>query len=492
MGGFWEKSRGRGSIVGRLGVASLLTVAGTLGTLGALAAVGAPPAGASGITYYAYPDGGATTPLVCPQTTTAADQCTLTQALSIVGAGDTVALAVSGDESDPSTWYVGNFSVSGGGSDLSSPLTIEPAAGVFEPILDGNHGGATGCSTGSCNSAVLTVPSSSFVDLNGVTIQNANSVSTTSGGGGISNQGTLNIDASTFEDDQSIEGGAIDNGYSGSGTLIVSSSTFRDNQSPDGGAIDNASYGVGTLVVSSSDFSGNIAQELGGAIDNGLYGNGTASVTTSTFSGNVAIDGSGGAIVNGFSGHGSMSITDSTFRHNEAGTYVGGAIDTGDDGTGGLSVGDSTFVDNQAPQTGGAIQNGAEGGSGALTVTQSTFLANGAPAGAALDGTATLAADVLAQNTSGGNCPGAEIDGGYNVSDDDSCDFSATGSVNGSGALDSYLGPLGANGGPTETVPLDARLRWCPWDPIRRSTPSRGPSTCPTAPPPAPCPTSEA
>ncbi len=118
--GFHRASRQRGSRVVRLGVAALVTMAGAVG---ALALSGAPPAGAFGLDYFAYPQGGATSPLSCPQTTTVSDQCTLTQALSVAGVGDEVDLAVAGVEGDLSTHYVGNFDA------VTPDLTIAPPPG---------------------------------------------------------------------------------------------------------------------------------------------------------------------------------------------------------------------------------------------------------------------------------------------------------------------------------------------------------------------------
>jgi hypothetical protein len=60
----------------------------------------------------------------------------------------------------------------------------------------------------------------------------------------------------------------------------------------------------------------------------------------------------------------------------------------------------------------------------------------------------------LAGNT-GGNCYvpsyGAITDLGYNISDDNSCDFTATGSQNNTNPM---LGAFGNNGGPTQTIAL--------------------------------------
>ena len=49
------------------------------------------PAEADGTTLYAYADGGATSPTSCPETDTTSEQCTLAEALSLVGPDGTVA-----------------------------------------------------------------------------------------------------------------------------------------------------------------------------------------------------------------------------------------------------------------------------------------------------------------------------------------------------------------------------------------------------------------
>ena len=54
----------------------------------------------------------------------------------------------------------------------------------------------------------------------------------------------------------------------------------------------------------------------------------------------------------------------------------------------------------------------------------------------------------------GGECSGGEItDAGYNVDDDGTCGLSDP-SVSDSATIDSFLGPLADNGGPTDTIAL--------------------------------------
>jgi predicted outer membrane repeat protein len=93
-----------------------------------------------------------------------------------------------------------------------------------------------------------------------------------------------------------------------------------------------------------------------------------------------------------------------------------------------MTVINSTFADNQAGLSGGGIYNN--------------------------DGTLDLEVTILASST-GGNCADFTInDEGYNLSDDGSCSFTATGSENNVANLD--LGSLQFNGDPTETISIDS------------------------------------
>jgi Right handed beta helix region len=227
---------------------------------------------------------------------------------------------------------------------------------------------------------------------------------------GILNSGTLTVDQSTFfENGPAGFGGGI---FS-DGTATVTNSTFTLNTSDaDGGGIDNR----GNLTVVNSTFFENgpvsIAAFLGGGIFND--GTATATVTNSTFSGNIAQFGGG------IDNRGNLTVTDCTFRGNVAFLLTGG---------GGM--------ENDAP----------------ATVTNSTFFGNSQHE---IVGFSSLHGTIVAGKDSGGNCGsilgGPEItDLGYNISDDDSCGFSATSSLN---STDPKLGALINNGGPTFTVAL--------------------------------------
>ena len=399
------------------------------------------PAQATGTTLYAYVGGGASSPTSCPQTTTVPSQCTLTQAIGLVDlatSGSTVYLATAGTSSI-ATHYVGNWAPLTG-----TALTIQPASGISNPILDG---------TGS-HGAVLTLHDVSLT-ATALTIEDGDNTSAgpaggPSLGGAIDTYGgTITISGVTFNDNQAAYGGAINNADGDwsavtfatvTGTVNVTGSTFTDNAATagSGGAIDNSGAGAhATLSVTGSTFTGNDAdgtgttQGDGGAIDNGDESGsiGALSVTTSTFTSNVAARG-GGAIDSGDGGGdgaaASPGVTLSSFVSNSA--EDGGAIDNGDyGGSGSLTVGNSIFNTNTAIFDGGAIDNGDDGGNSHLTVSSSTFDGNSVDGnssgsnadGGAIDnaddggtGVASMSASTFYNNTVGGeiNLHGGVID----------------------------------------------------------------------------------
>ncbi len=219
------------------------------------------------------------------------------------------------------------------------------------------------------------------------------------------------------------------------------------------GAWGGAIYNVGTLTVIGSTISDSTA--TGGAggrhYGGGIYNDGTLTVETSTIADNTATGDAGGGIFNDVGGV--VSVDSSTLTGNVAG-YAGGGI-YNYDGT--LTVKDSTISDNTATlDIGGGILNGG----GTTTVESSTLSGDTAGyAGAEIGNNVTLAGDIIGTPNgppSTGECFGSPepSDDGYNVSDDASCNLTTSTSINSSPTIDAYLGSLGANGGPTQTVPL--------------------------------------
>ncbi len=190
-----------------------------------------------------------------------------------------------------------------------------------------------------------------------------------------------------------------------------------------------------TVAISAATITNGFAAFAGG----GIVNNGTLTLTDSTLSGNHASAlGGGGGIGNG----GTLTVTNSTLSGNTAGH--GGAIDNVPGGT--VTVTNSTLSGNTAT-TGGGIANTG----GTVTVTNSTLSGNTANVGFGggivnSGGTVSLLATIVA-NSVGGNCSGAIVDGGNNLSFPDACDVIVAGP-------DPQLGPLANNGGPTLTHAL--------------------------------------
>ena len=473
-----------------------------VGVLAAAAAgtvlAGAGPAAAAPAVLYAAPAAAGT-----GDCSTAANACPLTTALTNVQPGGTIELVTPGGDTAASR-YVGNWSVTTPGTTASAPVTIAAAPGLAsQPVLDGDGPSAPSgetCSTTACNGPVLTVPANEFVALTGITIANANNTSTAPTGGGLDNAGTVTITGCTFTNDDAFTGGAIATGdgfgLGGTGSVTVTGSTFTGNDAATGGAIASGAGagGGGSVTVTGSTFTGNAAFS-GGAISSGDSGGGTVTVTASTFTGNTALN--GGAIDSGENGAGTVTVTASTFTGNTAGS--GGAIDSGETGAGTVQVVASTFSGNSttAGGQGGAIASG-DYGAGTVQVTASTFSGNTASFGGAIDsgspgcangcnggGTVQVTASTFSGNTASieggtidsgtnwggvtssgsvlqvagdvfdGSCVhilGTWTDGGYNAGSDGSCFNGGTGDVNAGSAAALNLGPLGTNGGPTQTI----------------------------------------
>ena len=204
-----------------------------------------------------------------------------------------------------------------------------------------------------------------------------------------------------------------------------------------GGAILNSG---GYLTVTQSVLSGNSATS-GGAIYND---GGTTTVTDSTFSANSADY--GGAILV-FSG--SVTVANSTFSGNSAVEGGGGIHSSQTTGTNDLIVTNSTFSGNTAHYGGGIYSN-----TGTLAVTNATFSGNSATtAGADIyrwKGTFYLKNTILANPTSMEDCFGS----GSMAADVNNLIELNSGCGTPASSADPMLGPLGNNGGHTQTFAL--------------------------------------
>jgi hypothetical protein len=290
---------------------------------------------------------------------------TIGRAISLASSGDSIMVAAA--------TYGENLTI-------SKSLNVIGAS-ASTTIIDGGWVGR-----------VITVSSAtSHVTLANLTMRNGHPPCCADGGG-ISNAGTLTINASAISGNNS--NGGLGGGIANTGTLTISNSTINGNMgSYRGGGI----YNVGTVTVNNSTISGNVAL-YGGGIDN----DGLLTINNSTLSSNQAIrhcyfprgcsGGAGGAIYN----DNTMTINNGTLSGNSASSSGGGGILT-------------CCLDRSV------IQNS------------------------------------IVANNSGGNCSGPTASNGYNMSSDSSCNFSNSGDRNNT---DPMLGPLQNNGGPTQTMAL--------------------------------------
>jgi hypothetical protein len=256
---------------------------------------------------------------------------------------------------------------------------------------------------------------------------------------------------------------SIDDVFGGAGTAITNMGALTFTN----GSVTRCEFAVinvGTLTVTKSTFSNNFGDVGFGPSAIGNEAGATLAVTNSTFSGNVdwAVENDGQA-----------SITNSTFTGNAGLELAGAILNSSDilsaDQDGTLIVVNSTFSGNLSYASAGAISNTAK-----LTIISSTFSGNFSrelgeqgPAPGDIDnfvfglstGSVSLKNSIFAGSTVFSsatpisNCSGIITDAGYNISDDDSCGFGATGSRNNTNPGLSSDG-LVNNGGPTQTIAL--------------------------------------
>ena len=199
-------------------------------------------------------------------------------------------------------------------------------------------------------------------------------------------------------------------------------------------------YNSGTLTISKSIITGNAAFYQGGGIYNDMHS--MLTIIRSTISGNVASD--GGGIYNFYA---TLRINNSTVSENRATSYVGGIFD--EHGT--TTIYNTTISENSQKYDGVILNR-----DGMETLNNTTIRGNHNRFGGSIstsgDAVTTLQNSIIANSGMGGNCSvGHIISKGYNLSDDDTCNFSGTGDMNNT---DPKLGKLNNNGGPTQTIRL--------------------------------------
>jgi hypothetical protein len=252
--------------------------------------------------------------------------------------------------------------------------------------------------------------------------------------------------------------------------VTLSNLTIRNGMGNSGAGVLN----YGTLTLNNTTITGNHAEYSGA----GIYNSGTLQIINSTLSGNSVYGNCPGPCVIAGGGlynqQGTVTIRNSTLNGNRAYhactfpakaacVSFGGAIFNG----GTVILNNSTVAGNTAEAYGGycygsfyciARGGGIWGGPSITIVSNSTLSMNSVVGkngafggGVYVENAAIFQNSIVADNSSGGNCSGTVTSKGYNLSTDNSCNFTSAGDRNNT---DPLLGPLQNNGGPTQTMTL--------------------------------------
>jgi uncharacterized repeat protein (TIGR01451 family) len=407
MGGRWKMTR-FASILARIGITLSLTGLSIADDAGLLATRNAAHAAGS---WYVAP-GGIDHPSSCDNSATPCQHIGYVLA-NVPGfvPGDTISVAAG--------TYAENITI-----DKSARIVGAGAA-----VLDGGGAGR-----------VLTVTSGVAVTLVGLTIRNG----LTSGqdGGGIHNQGTLDLQQVEVREnkaDAGGNGGGIANGVGGQLT-IVSSSIISNTSSALGGGVGGGIQNAGSVVLTDTLLMSNTAASGGGMNNDSL-----AVLRRVVIDRNFA--GAGGGFYNYA---GTAQLYETAIVRNR-GQNGGGGIEN----NAALSLINVTLSANIIPGGPGAgLYNNGLAASASLTnvsIISNTInnlsTADGGGIKNEFNGTVTLRNTLLAHNTSS-NCgpviTGSIVSNGHNLSSDATCNLSGANDLN---DMDSQVGLLQADGG---------------------------------------------
>lgn len=305
------------------------------------------------------------------------------------------------------------------------------------------------------------------VVLEGIALRGGNANDLTKRGGLVWNQETGANDVELI--DVEISGGqaATGGGIYNEGNLNLQRCRVVDNRTTDvpatagnhGGGIASAATAV-ALRIEDSEIRRNRAEEDGAGV---WVGGGTFVAHRSRITDNVAGQNGGGLAVSA----NNFEVHYAELSRNQA--AVGGGVHMATQG----EIQRSAFVDNAATVRGGGVHDVGSG-----FVRFSTFTRNSAPQGAGVyaDSNQTLLdADTIAENqgggvfnqrglflenvllarNTGGNCTGnPPAFGAFNLDHANSCGFAPTPTGPNFPNTDPKLGPLADNGGPTKTMAL--------------------------------------
>lgn len=229
--------------------------------------------------------------------------------------------------------------------------------------------------------------------------------------------------------------------------------------------IDGGSLNTVVTIASGANvtLSGFTIQHGVARVGGGIHNSGILTINNSTLTENVVTgstnaSAAGGGIYNEWF----LTINNSTLNSNFAKNVCsklcfsdGGGIYNAEV----LTINNSTLNSNNVINENRCFDCGGSGGGiysgGTLTINNSTLSGNGVAGsfgiGGNIAGIATLQNSIVANANSGGNCYGTMTSNGYNLSSDNTCNFTGPGDLNNTNPK---LGTLGNNGGPTQTIPL--------------------------------------
>ncbi|NYB52996.1 MAG: DUF11 domain-containing protein [Methanobacteriaceae archaeon] len=315
--------------------------------------------------------------------------------VSTVTAANTIYVnnATGNDDNDGLTPATAKATIQNGTNTVDDGGTVFVADGTYPEhiIIDKNVNLIGQSQTGTIidgtnNGRPLTIQWGTTVNLNKLTIQNGRATGNI--GGGVYNQGNLNMTQCTVSGNTANRGGGIYN----RGNLNMTQCTVSGNTAIyDGGGI----YNTGKLNMSQCTVSGNTAAATGA----GVFDSGTSTMYQCTISENSGVSQGAGVYINIYS---MPSMYQCTFSRNTAVNEGGGVYNyyakpsmyqctfngntaVNDGGGvynyyGTLIIDTSTFISNNAGANGGAIFNHH----GTSIINQSPFLSNTASSGGAI------------------------------------------------------------------------------------------------------------
>ncbi len=377
-------------------VLGLVTIAAGIGTGVLTSALQGEAAGAASVINVNTPtDDSTITAANCTPGSEVADSCNLRDALSEAGdIGDTDI-----NLPDPDT-------IGGSGhiyQVLTSvgPLTVDDSGHTV--TITGTSGQATTilqaqCSECSITTRVINVTSGTTADISGVTVEDgvATGVFPAGAGGGILNDGTLNLSYSTVSGNSALSGGGVfleagtgnlfndtvtnNTSTAGGGGVFITDgansvtggSISNDSASTDGGAVYIQNDNPGDSVTISGVTMDNNDAEDGGAayVENDGTSGTNVSFTNDTVRSNTAVDDAGGVYVENDGTHGTVTFTGGSISNNTATSSDGGAAYLENDGTNTtVSFTNVAANSNTAHDSGGGVYLENDGTSSTVNFT---------------------------------------------------------------------------------------------------------------------------